>query len=198
VLAVPTPVPVDSNGQVTIVTRVEDVLHCPVYSVSCPNASGPAQTFKVHAAQRALERISKVKTGDDLITAKSTTGNLIFDQSSSKKDVYGSAASLLSTMPSALNAVDPSVAAIVPSPRNSILQDVTFTWPPSGDNWWEKALNVAEQLVGDVFEFIKNVARTAFRYVFRIVNKVLSFIVEIEGRVFIFVRAVILYKRSSH
>jgi hypothetical protein len=188
----PTVIPTNASGQVTIVTPADELLGGPVFAVTVEHGQ-QSETVNAYAAQRVLDRLSRVKTGDDIKNAKSTTGKAVFPQTQSSTSVidqqnYDDSAALLKRLPDMLVAVAPDAPVSVDSSASG---DFTQGYKKldNGDvqkddsNWFLNAVHTVEGWVGDAFEWIKTQLKTAFKFVFRIVGKVINFILEIAGKV---------------
>lgn len=179
----PSTIACNSSGQITIVTPVDDLLGAPVFNVKVENA-GVSQMVKVHAAQRVLRILSKVKDAKDISGAVSTNGQPIFSSSSSdsRKESFQESAELLSNFGSMVHTIDPGAKDMV-SITPTASQDLSIGVKKENKSWLENAATNVGEFLGDMLEMIKRGIKTGLKVVFRIIGPVIKIFLKIAGKV---------------
>ncbi|KAI0392805.1 hypothetical protein F5Y17DRAFT_336924 [Xylariaceae sp. FL0594] len=168
----------DGRGQLEIVVRAADSLRMPQYQMELGGEDIASNVYHIDPLQRAWTILKGFKTGADIRSAKSTTGELVFDQSDSKQEQYDAAAAV--------------IKSAVESPSS-----VSFSWSSSDggkttlvtphDNHDESLLqrvgNAVSRVFSDVLEAIERGMVTAYTAGTCVVNGVLNFFIKIGNTV---------------
>lgn len=185
----------DQHGQIVIVSAIDDQLDAPVYDLEIEN-TGVSFSTKIYAAQRVIGILSNIKDVSSLAAARSNTGEAIFspDEIKSKKAEFEASATLLSNFSTMLSSVDGNENQIV-STETSTPSDITICVEKhangectvTDEGWFDKAVRLAKEYVGDALEFMKSMLKKVFKFAFKIVGKVVSFVIKIGSKVFSFI-----------
>ncbi len=181
----------DQFGRMQIVVPVSNGLGvAPIGLRFLPDALEP-RVFYIQPAQRVLDVLSSLKTGEDLKNAKTADGRYLFPASAGNhsQESFNQVAQVFANLPAMVKAVDP---AIMPEPAPMLMLSKVNTvidWQKGGkssDNdrtWLDNAVDSAETIFGDIVEFLKASVKHHVKVAIRVVGPIIRIVVKLETNI---------------
>lgn len=167
----------DANGRITIVIPAINTLAAPTLRVSLRKFCDSAQEHEVYPAQRTMRLLGKIRTVEDLMNAKSTTGQAVFKSGVQSDRDFENAANVISKYPSMLRTVDRKAAYMILDEISPDSEEV------AEETSFDKAMDRLSKFLGDVLEYLKTTYKRIYRPIVKMVNGILKFELKIGDQV---------------
>jgi hypothetical protein len=178
----------DKSGQIRIITVADNSLGHPPLILTLTRFTDHPAAYTIDPMQRIVHILNKMKSGDDIKSARTASGVAVFTSEKSEHNANGCGA-ILAQFPKMVQVAEPTVAkqylnVDLPGLSDfavSLEKDESGKLRITGNDWIDNAINTAKRWVTDIIESFKHVVKSVFKFAFRVVAGVLELITEVEG-----------------